>query len=338
MSEERLILMTEQEMEAYREKARLRIPVKYRQPISEYIGRSVNGSEEDVDYVPGTHLRIWYNNLMEGYDVHHHSATEIIVCVENGYSVFIDDHLYTMEPGDVFFIPPNVLHRLPGGVEGARFICLMDLAPLHCFRDFKVLEPVIMRHLHLSKAKSPTLYHKVYELMMKIIDTYFSSKSMWELAIYASLLEIYTAIGQEYYSDKERFSATQSTVHRSNYEKFASLLTYIDENYSENITLEQAADKVGFSKYHFARLFKEYTGTTFLDHLMHKRVQAAQKLLSTDLSVTDIAFSTGFNSLTSFNRSFHKYTGLSPTQFRALRENYHGHKYLFTEPDSRSAS
>ena len=135
----------------------------------------------------------------------------------------------------------------------------------------------------------------------------------------------------DYYAQKDSFSPTQSSHHQVNYDKFASLLSYMDEHYADDFTLDEAADFVGFSKYHFTRLFREYTGTTFLDYLTHKRVQAAQSLLASDLSVTEICFRTGFNNLTSFSRSFKKYTGMSPSDFRALSESYQDHISLFTE-------
>ena len=105
-----------------------------------------------------------------------------------------------------------------------------------------------------------------------------------------------------------------------NYEKFATLLTYIDSHYASEITLEQAASLVGFSKFHFSRLFKEFTNCTFYDYLSQTRIQAAKRLLPTGASITDIAFQTGFNSLTSFCRCFKKYTDLSPSEYRDLYE------------------
>ena len=122
--------MTEEELRAYKERAEERTPIKYRQPVSAFTSREVDGSRETVDFVPGTHLRIWYNNLIEGYEIHHHPAAEIIVCSENGYDVAVDDRLYRLNPGDIILLPPNILHRIPGGAEGTRFICLFDLAPL----------------------------------------------------------------------------------------------------------------------------------------------------------------------------------------------------------------
>jgi AraC-like DNA-binding protein len=88
----------------------------------------------------------------------------------------------------------------------------------------------------------------------------------------------------------------------------------------DEITLEWAADYAGFSKYHFSRLFKDYTDVTFADYLMHRRMQAAKVLLSESAStVTEIAFQTGFNNLTSFTRSFRNSTGMTPSEYRQIR-------------------
>ena len=71
----------------HKQYARDNSPAKYRQPVSEYYGRKVENSVEEVDFIPGTHLRIWYNIQHEGYEMHHHSATEIILCVLSDFPV-----------------------------------------------------------------------------------------------------------------------------------------------------------------------------------------------------------------------------------------------------------
>ena len=81
--------------------------------------------------------------------------------------------------------------------------------------------------------------------------------------------------------------------------------------------LETMASYIGFSKYHFSRLFKEHTNSTFYDYLSRKRIQAAQEMLLAGESITSIAFQTGFNNPASFSRCFKKYTKYNPTEFRS---------------------
>ena len=151
---------------------------------------------------------------------------------------------------------------------------------------------------------------------MEIIRLYFSNAAFREYSIYAHLIEILTAIGREHYDPM--FSGTENDVEKSYhyYQKFNSLLAYINDHFSEHLTLEMMADYTGFSKYHFTRLFKQHTNSTFYDYLSRKRIQAAQTLLTTSASVTSIAFQTGFNNSASFTRCFKKYTNYSPSEYR----------------------
>ncbi len=296
---------------------------KYRQPLRDYIGRTMKGHAEIVDFVPQSHLRIWNNVQEEGYDTHYHNAAEIILCVDNLYSVSVGNMSFNLNAGDILFIPPNMLHSIQGG-RGERFIYLIDLSPLRLFIDFNFIEPSIMNPLLLNRQNYEKLYDKVKPRLMTILDIYFKAQNMWELMIYSELFRVYAEIGTYHFDRNEMLPEdAHSQIY---YEKFANLLHYIDTHYDEELNLDWAADHTGFSKYHFLRLFKEYTDMTYYDYVIHKRIQAAQSLLSTDESVTNIAIRTGFNNLASFSRCFKQHTGLSPSQYRSKKEqlDHHG--------------
>jgi AraC-like DNA-binding protein len=95
-------------------------------------------------------------------------------------------------------------------------------------------------------------------------------------------------------------------------------MDYIDEHLIDPIHLDDVAGALGISPFHFCRKFKAATGMTMTNYLSKERVnQAKEALLNTDHRITDIAFDAGFQSLSQFNRTFHKFTGMSPTQLRA---------------------
>jgi AraC-like DNA-binding protein len=80
---------------------------------------------------------------------------------------------------------------------------------------------------------------------------------------------------------------------------------YISERFQERITLDEAAQAVNASTRHFCKVFKQATGITFTDYLARTRVEKAKHLLQNPhLRVSEIAFETGFDSISQFNRSF----------------------------------
>ncbi len=102
-----------------------------------------------------------------------------------------------------------------------------------------------------------------------------------------------------------------------NIAKLKKVLTFIRQNYDRQLTLEEISHSVGMSAKYFCKFFKDMTGKTPFGYLMDYRIaKASRRLLSTDLSITEIAFSAGFNDLSYFIKTFKKQKGISPAKFR----------------------
>jgi AraC-like DNA-binding protein len=92
---------------------------------------------------------------------------------------------------------------------------------------------------------------------------------------------------------------------------------YIDENYTEDICLEDVAGHAHVSMFYLCKLFKSTTGITFSEYLCRKRIeQAKEKLMDLHTRISEVAYQVGFQSLTHFNRVFKRIVGHSPTVFR----------------------
>ena len=93
---------------------------------------------------------------------------------------------------------------------------------------------------------------------------------------------------------------------------------FINEHYTEDLSLEQVAKSANMSSFYFCKMFKKYTGVNFTEYLSRVRVEKARNLLlNPNLRISEIAYEVGFQSLTHFNRVFKKVLGQSPTEFRA---------------------
>ena len=100
----------------------------------------------------------------------------------------------------------------------------------------------------------------------------------------------------------------------------AEACLYMTENCTEQLTLGGISHHIGMSKSHFAHLFRSYTGMTFVDFLTAERIKRAETFfLDPKMHIVDIAYESGFSSISSFNRAFRKVKGCSPTEFRKTR-------------------
>lgn len=93
---------------------------------------------------------------------------------------------------------------------------------------------------------------------------------------------------------------------------------YINDNLTEKIGLDQIADVTGVTNSYMCKQFKKYTGMTIIEYINVNRVELAKRKLNSEdeFKVVDIAYACGFQSLSQFNRSFHKYSGCSPSEYR----------------------
>lgn len=101
------------------------------------------------------------------------------------------------------------------------------------------------------------------------------------------------------------------------YDRLTRVRDYVRDHYSEEISLESAASEAALEKTYFSTFFHEKVGVTFRDFLQHFRVQKAMQLIRTDnQSLTDVAYSSGFGDLRTFQRAFRKWAGMTPREYK----------------------
>ncbi len=292
------------------------VPGKYQQPIGSFAGRIVSNDVEEVDFIPGANMRIWYNNRSEDYPVHRHSCLEITIPIEKSYTYIFDDRTIILKEKEILFVPPDMLHKISGTKSGIRFIYLFNVDFLQGLFDYDEFQKLIKEPLLITPDTHPEVYSLIFERFMEINDLYFFySTTIKEISIFSKLMDVFGMLMKKDYSDS--LVVIQNDKQREVYIKFKSLVEWLAMHSSENVSMDEAANHVGYSKFHFARLFKEYTGMTFNDYETTLKLKEVERQLAdTDLQISDIAMSCGFNNLTSLSRCFKKQYGCSPSQFR----------------------
>lgn len=95
------------------------------------------------------------------------------------------------------------------------------------------------------------------------------------------------------------------------------LLTYIDNHYTEPLTLDLVAKDLNASKYYISRVFHNKLNTSFNDYINDMRIRLSEYLLcNTNLSITEVCFQAGFESTRTFYRAFKRLHAMSPSEYR----------------------
>ncbi len=105
-------------------------------------------------------------------------------------------------------------------------------------------------------------------------------------------------------------------------ERIEKVFALVSDSYDKEITLSSAAETAGYVPTYFSRIFREYTGMTFYSYLtMYRLAIAEYKLVSSDMSINDIALSSGFGSVKTFDRIFKEKLSTSPLKYRKQIRN-----------------
>jgi AraC-like DNA-binding protein len=99
------------------------------------------------------------------------------------------------------------------------------------------------------------------------------------------------------------------------YRRIVQAKLFIDTNYADNINLDHIADEAYFSKFHFMRLFKKIYGKTPHQYLITVRIEKSMQLLRTNVPVTEVCYSVGFESVSSFSGLFKRIVGMMPSAY-----------------------
>ncbi|EHI96826.1 transcriptional regulator, AraC family [Clostridium sp. DL-VIII] len=154
-----------------------------------------------------------------------------------------------------------------------------------------------------------------FGIMENITKEFQEKKEGYELVLRGLSYQILATLLRKYTKAVPDKSELDMQYRKLNQIKPA--ITYMEVHMAEKITLEELSKVTHLSPNHFSRVFRTVSGLSPMEFLNRMRVQkAAQLLLNTDKTITEIAMNTGFNDGNYFSRSFKKYRGETPSEFR----------------------
>lgn len=279
--------------------------------------RVMHGSQEFVTFWEDMSFRVWYETVPDYYSEHFHTSVEVVLPHEGECHCTIGDTTYCVGSEEVLFIPSDVSHSLSMPKDSVRNLILFDPACLMNIRGVASVRSMMETPVYLKKDDPVT--GQVRHMLFELIRDYYEHKPLSNLTCYAWMMQIYVLMGQKYLSEHASEADASQGREESNRVIVNRIVEYVENNYTEDITLDRMAEMAGFSKCYFSRVFSKQTGIGFSRFLLKKRIAVAAHLLSTTrLSVVQVSAQSGFSSLSTFNRTFKEIHGCSPSEYRAL--------------------
>lgn len=283
----------------------------------------LNGIHETVSYDAYHGLKLYHNAEAEDYPVHWHTALEIIMPIKGVYTVIIDNVPHTFQEGDIWITPPGTLHALTAPPEGERMIMLFDYSLICNVTGMDSLLHTLHPYTLITKEEYPDLNKKLAFYLEDVMREYDNQMPFTEACIYSLMIRFFVALGRTSFNADVKFPGITTSKQHEYVEKFMMVCNYITDHCTENIGVDELASLAGFSKFHFARLFKQFSNMSCYEYLTQKRIAHAESLLiEPDISITEVAMHSGFNSLSTFNRIFKAAKNCTPSEYKNLnRQN-----------------
>ena len=277
--------------------------------------RVLQGKQEYVTYSEGASFRFWYSDIAWRYETHFHSAVEIVLTRQGKVTYEVGNRRYEVCEDEVLIVPPGMEHGLSMDGDSKRYLILFEPDALYGMGDIKLLSRGFNQVFYLND-HSPT-HTKVRDLILQAVQIYQEEELMWNTTCYSLMMQVYAILGQRFLAGMAVIPKRERT--RENSQIISSVMTYINNHYRDNLTLDDAAEAAGFSRFYFSRFFKLQTGYSFKEYLCQKRLQVAMELLiHSDTPMGDVALESGFGSVATFNRVFREHKNCTPTQYRAI--------------------
>jgi AraC-like DNA-binding protein/quercetin dioxygenase-like cupin family protein len=258
------------------------------------------------------------------FGLHSHQFTELLVVTKGEAIHIIDGREYPVSAGDVFVI---------GGNQEHQFKNMRDLSLINI-----IFEPEGLKMNNWFIGELPG-FRAIFQLEPEYRDNHnFESRLNMEPEELEKTLIIIRGLKEELRGERAGFKAASISlfinllVHLSrSYEnslkpqslsllRIAMAINYLEKEFAGNIDFENLGKIAHMSLRNFQRVFKKTMGCSAREYLIDLRLSQSRRLLRTsDLTITEIAYASGFNDSNYYTRKFVEKNGVSPSQYRSVR-------------------
>ncbi|NME82156.1 AraC family transcriptional regulator [Clostridium sp. SM-530-WT-3G] len=240
----------------------------------------------------------FYHNINFSFIKNIHRSFEYVFVKEGQLNLILKNKTYTITKNQGALILPYEIHSFNTDDYSDSYICVFSPEYIKTFQNMiqgKCLENPVFN-------VSPMVQDLTFNTLFNDNDDILSIKS----SLYMISSEI---IKQTKLIECNK--TDEILIHK--------VLKYIQDNFTNNISLKDIASNLGYSYNYLSKYLNETLGLSYVDFINENRISHALYLLkNTDSSITDIAYICGYSNVRSFNRNFIKIVKITPTEYRNL--------------------
>lgn len=283
----------------------------------------MNAEYENVlDDHPGKLHFTFVNTWDQLLPAHWHEHLEIVYVTGGAITASINDVSYELKKGDIFLVNSNDIHYTYTH-EDARYF-LLQIPPVHLERvsprwnSLKFQEFIPGESEDGEKNRNMVracLNSQMAEIFHEIDGLYQEKKEGYHLLVLAAVYRLLFLLYTEGIRTEEEASGSHGALR--DLERMKLCMEYVQAHYGETISLADAAGLLSITPEHFCRLFRKYTGQTFLAYVNQIRMEHFYNdLLETDENITFLLDKNGITNYKGFLLKFRDRYGQSPKAVR----------------------
>ena len=264
-----------------------------------------------------THRDTTHSNAQ--VQLHSHTFYELIYCLNTcGAEYLVGSDRYRLQQGDILFLPPGVSHRpvLPEAMEAPYMRYVLWLS-VEFMQNYASLFPYsfTQKQNHASLLRTTgTVWERLGRLFHLGVQEAELKEDGWEAAVIGNTMQLLTHI------KRAADAKTAPSLKAEQPELLDRITTYVEEHYTQPITIADLARQFFVSSSTISHLFKQRLGVSFYRYVMQRRLIAAKTQIEKGQRLDAAALQCGFSDYSSFYRSFKQEYGISPRQYRQLQE------------------
>ena len=249
-----------------------------------------------------------------GVEVHHHDFYEVYYLLDGQVEYWVDGRIIRMEPGDLLLINPQELHRPLVGSEMDRYerIVLwinkdyLELLASGKNKLSRCFDQSLPNRICPADAERPILKARMRELVQEYYGRDFGS-NICAQGLFLQLMVQLNRLAVKTEDPDGEAQQLSPLIQRT--------MSYIRENISSPLSLEEIAGRLYVSKYHLSHAFSREVGVSLYRYIMLRRLLLARQLLLAGQGAGQVSINCGFSDYASFYRAFKSEYGVSPRAY-----------------------